>query len=68
VYESLAMPVWLAYGTKGEFSDVSDTAAVEARGNWQIQSFDTGALPYFEQPDAFFAAYDTFLASSTSAR
>ena len=67
MYESVEPPVWLAYGVHGEFSDFSDTANVEARG-WQIQSFDTGALPYFERPDTFFEAYDTFVERALAAR
>jgi pimeloyl-ACP methyl ester carboxylesterase len=62
IYESLELPVWLAYGTRGQFSDISDTAAVEARGNWTIQAFETGGLPHFEQPEAFFGGYERFLA------
>lgn len=61
VYESLDLPVWLAYGERGQFNDFGDMAAVESRDNWTIQRFATGALPYFEQPDAFFSAYDAFL-------
>jgi pimeloyl-ACP methyl ester carboxylesterase len=67
VYESVEQPVWLAYGVHGQFSDFSDTANVEARG-WQIQSFDAGALPYFERPDAFFSAYDAFVEHAMAAR
>lgn len=63
IYESLDLPVWLAYGTRGQFSDVRDTTAVQARGNWTIQSFPTGGLPFFERPDEFFAAYEAFLFS-----
>ena len=67
VYESVEPPTWLAYGINGEFSDFSDTANVEARG-WHIQSFDAGALPYFEQPEAFIAAYDAFRERALAAR
>ena len=62
VYERLAMPVWLAHGTKGDFQDFSGAGWVESRSNWRVQPFDTGALPQFEVPDAFLAAYDAFLA------
>jgi pimeloyl-ACP methyl ester carboxylesterase len=67
VYESAEPPVWLAYGLHGEFSEFSDTANVEARG-WLIQSFDTGALPYFERPATFIEAYDIFLERALAAR
>lgn len=61
VYETLAMPVWLAYGKRGEFSDFGGVQRIEGRGNWTMQVFDTGALPHFEQLQAFCAAYDAFL-------
>ncbi|MCP2015133.1 pimeloyl-ACP methyl ester carboxylesterase [Deinococcus sp. HSC-46F16] len=62
VYEVLSMPVWLAYGTNDRFTDFGDLTNVERRSNWSFSRFDTGALVYFEQPERFFAAYDTFLA------
>ena len=60
VYESLDLPVWLAYGTRGEFSDV-DSSQVRDRANWTPQAFETGGLPYFEEPEQFCAAYEGFL-------
>jgi pimeloyl-ACP methyl ester carboxylesterase len=60
VYESLDLPVWLAYGTRGEFSDV-DPAQVRDRDNWTVRAFETGGLPYFERPDLFYEAYEGFL-------
>lgn len=67
VYESLELPVWMPHGVKGQFSDFSKAAAMKGRG-WQIQSFDTGALPYFERPDTFFDSYDAFLEQRTVTR
>jgi pimeloyl-ACP methyl ester carboxylesterase len=61
VYERLTCPVWLAHGTRGDFGDFSEADWVRTRPNWTVQSFDTGAMPYFEQPDAFFASYRGFL-------
>ncbi len=60
VYESLDLPVWLAYGTRGAFSDV-DPQQVRDRDNWTVQAFETGGLPYFEQLEPFCAAYEGFL-------
>ncbi|HEX5692040.1 MAG TPA: alpha/beta fold hydrolase [Roseiflexaceae bacterium] len=60
IYESLQMPVWLAYGTRGEFSNI-DPARGRNLPGWQVTSFQAGGLPYFEQPEAFGAAYDAFL-------
>jgi hypothetical protein len=60
VYESIEQPVWLAYGTRGEFSDIDPARAHNLPG-WQVEAFETGGLPYFEQPEHFGAAYDTLL-------
>jgi pimeloyl-ACP methyl ester carboxylesterase len=60
VYDALNMPVWVAYGTKGDFSKV-DAGRAAARPNWLARAFPTGALPHFEQPEQFNAAYDAFL-------
>lgn len=61
VYESLEAPVWLPHGTRGDFRDFSGADWARARDNWRVQPFDSGALPYFEQRDAFMAAYASFL-------
>jgi pimeloyl-ACP methyl ester carboxylesterase len=67
VYEALEMPVWLAYGTRGQFSNV-DPAQVSGRANWATQAFETGGLPYFERPELFCAAYDGFLRGTAAER
>ena len=64
VYESLTPPVWLTHGVRGDFTDYSDAAWTESRGNWRRQSFDTGALPHFEIQQRFTAAYADFLAGA----
>jgi len=64
VYESLDMPVFLAHGVRGDFTDYGGTHKVESRANWSIRVFETGGIPYFEQPGAFAAGYDAFLARS----
>ena len=61
VYESVDLPVWVPYGTKGQFSDFSNKEVMERRMNWSFESFDTGALPHFEQTSRFIDAYDHFL-------
>lgn len=61
VYEQLAMPVWMSHGVRGDFTDYRGKALVERRPNWRFTVFPTGAMPYFEQPAAFIAAYDAFL-------
>jgi len=67
VYEQLALPVWMARGSRGDFVDYD--AAVELRGrrNWTFESFPTGALPYFEQPEDFIRKYEIFRASPAAA-
>ena len=61
VYESLTMPVWVPHGTRGDFSDFSNVNLVSNKPNWTVHPFATGALPYFEHPEQFFAVYDAFL-------
>jgi pimeloyl-ACP methyl ester carboxylesterase len=62
VYEQLAQPVWLSHGTRGDFTDYRGAAAFAARPNWCITVYpDTGALMYFERPQAFNADLDAFL-------
>ncbi len=62
VYEQLAQPVWVSHGTRGDFTDYRGLAALLGRPNWRVTVFDSGALPYFEHPDAFCMAFDGFLA------
>lgn len=64
VYDGLTMPVWLAYGTRGAFSNFQALKQVQMGENWTIQSFGTGALPHFEQLESFVTAYDAFLAKA----
>jgi pimeloyl-ACP methyl ester carboxylesterase len=62
VYESLTLPVWMSHGSRGDFVDYRGKAAFSGRANWRFDQYDTGALVFFEQPDAFFTRYDSFLA------
>ncbi len=62
VYEALEMPVWLAHGTRGDFRDFGGAAWTFERDNWQVDAFETGALPFYEQPDEFLPRLDRFLA------
>lgn len=62
VYESLTQPVWMCHGVRGDFTDYRNERLLAGRPNWQITVFQTGALPYFEVPEAFRAALDAFLA------
>lgn len=70
LYEALQQPVWLAHGTRGDLADFSEADWVRQRPNWRLEAFATGALPHFEQPEAFAAKLEAFLAGphdSTSA-
>ncbi len=63
VYDTLALPIWMVHGRRGDFTDYSQTDHVRGRPNWTIDVLETGALPHFEMPDAFAARYDRFLAA-----
>jgi len=63
VYEAVLAPVWLAHGTRGDFSDFRDADWARASRQWTVQGYDTGALPHFERPEPFFRDYERFLAS-----
>ncbi|MFZ5558561.1 MAG: alpha/beta fold hydrolase [Pseudomonadota bacterium] len=64
VYDALRHPVWMSHGVRGDFTDYRQKARYEGRPNWSFREFPTGALPYFELPDEFVAAYDAFLAAA----
>lgn len=61
VYERLSHPVWMSHGTRGDFTDYRGRDTVEKRPNWRFTVFQTGAMPYFEEPAAFLAALGEFL-------
>lgn len=64
VYERLTLPVWVPHATRGDFADFSDTGWTRQRPNWRVDPLPTGALPQFEQPHEFVAAYERFLAEA----
>jgi pimeloyl-ACP methyl ester carboxylesterase len=61
LYRSLAMPVWMAHGVRGDFVDYEQKRVVQRLPNWSIEVFQTGAMPHFEKPAEFIAFYETFL-------
>jgi pimeloyl-ACP methyl ester carboxylesterase len=65
VYASLPQPVWVSHGTRGDFTDYRGDSIVRGRPNWRFTVFETGAMPYFEKPAEFFAAFDGFLADAS---
>ena len=61
VYESMTQPVWASHGVRGDFTDYRAKVFLQGRPNWQFTVFDSGALPYFEQPQAFNEGLGGFL-------
>ena len=61
LYEALAIPVWMCHGLRGDFTDYRGKTLVEGRDNWEFTAFPTGALPFFEIPDLFFATWQSIL-------
>jgi pimeloyl-ACP methyl ester carboxylesterase len=66
LYEALPMPVWASHGTRGDFTDYRGRVHLDGRPNWQWTVYEGGALPFFEQREAFAAALDAFLAGKTA--
>lgn len=66
-YRALPVPVWVAQGTEGAFTDFgacpTRTGSVTTGGTFTIERavFETGAMPHFQLPDAFNDAYERFL-------
>lgn len=61
LYDALRMPVWMTHGVRGDFTDYRQAERYRASTNWRIDTLPTGALPYFEVPDVFFATLDAHL-------
>jgi pimeloyl-ACP methyl ester carboxylesterase len=62
MYDQLTCPVWVAHGTKGDFVDYRRLGPVASRKGWTVSVLPTGALPWFEVPERFFAAFAAFAA------
>lgn len=62
IYEGLRQPLWLSHGVRGDFTDYRGKTLFDGRSNVRCTVFQTGALPFFEVPDAFMTTYDEFLA------
>ena len=60
LYEGLSMPVWASHGVRGDFTDYRGKRWLEGRANWRFSVYPTGAMPYFEQPDAFIRDSEQF--------
>lgn len=66
VYDALRSPVWACHGVRGDFTDYRGMAAVPACAGWRRTVYQTGALPYFEVPQAFNADFGKFLCAQDS--
>ena len=66
LYQSLRCPVWVAHGDRGSFARAPGLAQMRALPNWRIDSFQSGAMPQFEQPQALFDAYNEWLSQVAS--
>ncbi|MEM9860723.1 MAG: alpha/beta fold hydrolase [Myxococcota bacterium] len=64
LYEALEVPVWSAYGVRGDFAHYGASTHLESGPNWTMQRFDSGALPHFEMPREFLTAYAQFLSAN----
>ena len=53
IYDQLSLPVWMSHGVRGDFVDYRGKQRFTSRSNWLFTVFDSGALPYFEHPQAF---------------
>ncbi|MEM9461622.1 MAG: alpha/beta hydrolase [Myxococcota bacterium] len=61
LYEGLTMPVWISHGVRGDFTNYRGLDRLRVPQPWSRAVFETGALPHFELPDPFVAAYTEFL-------
>jgi pimeloyl-ACP methyl ester carboxylesterase len=61
VYEQLRLPVWVPHATRGDFKNFSGADWARARDNWLFEPMPTGAMPHFEQTEAFMTSYLRFL-------
>jgi len=66
VYEAVLQSVWMSHGIRGDFDDFRGKRFVRDHGNWQTTVFETGAMPYFELPSAFYRQFDAFLGGEIS--
>jgi pimeloyl-ACP methyl ester carboxylesterase len=69
-YRRLSVPIWVAHGRHGSFDDFGACPertgdALSLASHRVVRTvFDTGAMPHFQQADAFDAAYEKFLAGA----
>lgn len=64
LYDSLHMPVWMAHGNRGDFTDYRRKRFYTDRPNWTIQQYSAGALPHYDRLQDFLTDYESFLQHS----
>lgn len=64
VYDGLRLPVWMSHGVRGDFVDYRGKERFSSKGHWRFTVFDSGALPYFEHPQAFCTTMLEFMDSA----
>jgi len=64
-YAQLALPVLVAHGQRGSFTDFEayGHVAAHAPAQWQRRVFATGSMPHLERAADFDAAYQSWLSS-----
>jgi hypothetical protein len=67
LYQSLTLPVWMAHGVRGDFTDFRHKDRVASHPNWTIEVFPSGAFPHFEMLGDVTRSYDRFLANLDAA-
>lgn len=67
IYDTLAIPVWVVHGTRGDFTDYRGLARYASNPRWTIDVMTAGALPYFEDLSDFVARCERFLGALPAA-
>lgn len=67
LYERLTQPVWLTHGRDGAFNRFEGLQTLDPVSTWTVNAFDTGAMPYFQEPAVFMARQARFLAGVAEA-
>jgi pimeloyl-ACP methyl ester carboxylesterase len=61
MYEKLTCPVWVAHGTRGDFTDYGGIPSLQTQKPWRVVVYEAGALCYFEHPQKFAQDLQSFL-------
>jgi pimeloyl-ACP methyl ester carboxylesterase len=66
IYEQITLPTLVIHGVRGDFTNYKMLTMVSGKPNWHVQVLETGAMPYFEVPQEYFAIQDRFLRDSAA--